>query len=265
MGDGMNVGAGETLRIGLAHLSPTQGALEANCRLVEAALDRAAEAGAAWVVTPELCLTGYDFVGHLGTAWIADPAADPWVARLHARASRLGVTLFLGHPERDPESGRCHNTVFVLGANGERLGAHRKINTLPGIEGWSSKGAASAPVFVPPMHVGLLVCADAWGPGIAKALADGGARILLSPAAWPPEPHGPEGCWADRTAETGLPLFVCNRTGEETSLSFADAETAVFFAGARQLSFREARSALVVVDWSFAAGRVLGHVVHGLG
>lgn len=253
------------LRIGLVHLAPTQGAPEANCRLVEAALDHAAEAGATWVVTPELCLTGYDFVGHLGTDWISSGDTDPWVGRLHARATQLGLTLFLSHPERDPESGRCHNAVFVLGASGARRGAHRKINTLPGIEGWSSKGESAVPVRVGSLAVGLLVCADAWRPGIAHALKEGGAQLLLSPAAWPPEPHGPEDCWARRSAETGLPLFVCNRTGQETSLSFADAETAVFVDGARVVSFREARSAMVVVGWSFAVGRVVGHVVRGLG
>ena len=52
------------------------------------------------------------------------------------------------------------------------------------------------------------------------------------------------------TRETGLPLFVCNRTGEDQTLSFMDAESVVIKDGQRLVSFQASRSAIVLVDWA---------------
>ena len=49
------------VRIALLHLAPRVGDLEYNRQLVETALTTAAGCGAAWIVTPELWLCGYQF------------------------------------------------------------------------------------------------------------------------------------------------------------------------------------------------------------
>ncbi len=77
--------------------------LQANRRLIDRAVTTAATAGATWILTPELCICGYDFTDDLGTAWIVPPP-DPWMASLCQRAAHLGVTVFLSHPERDAQS-----------------------------------------------------------------------------------------------------------------------------------------------------------------
>jgi predicted amidohydrolase len=78
-----------TLRVSLLHLAPRPGDLAYNRRLVETAVTTAAGPGAAWVLTPELCISGYAFADAIGTDWIVPPP-DPWVrdfcrlvARLH--------------------------------------------------------------------------------------------------------------------------------------------------------------------------------------
>jgi N-carbamoylputrescine amidase len=238
-----------SLRIAFLHLAPSWRDLQANRRLVDRAVTTAAAHGATWILTPELCICGYDFTDALGTAWIVPPP-DPWMASLCQRAADLGVTVFLSHPERDAQSGQCYNTLFVIAADGRIVGKHRKIRTLSGAEGWSSPGQVVAPVLVPPVgQVGLLICADAYTPEIATRLKSQGAQLLVSAAAWGPGLHGPHGEWERCTRETGLPLLVCNRTGIDRTLRFTAAESLVVQDGQRLCAFTSARSALFLIAW----------------
>ena len=237
------------LRIALLHLAPRPGDLLYNRRLIETAVTTAAGLGATWVLTPELCVCGYDFVDHLGTAWIVPPP-DAWMASMCQLAARLRVTVFLSHPEQDQQTGKRYNTLFVIAADGRILGQHRKINALSGAEGWSSPGESVTPVFVPPVgQVGLLICADAYSPGIAQSLKAQGAQLLVSAAAWGPGFHGPSGEWERCTRDTGLPLLVCNRTGIDRTLGFTGAESVVVKDGQRLVSFASERSAICLIEW----------------
>jgi len=97
--------------------------------------------------------------------------------------------------------------------------------------------------------VGVLICADAYSPGIARSLKAQGAQLLVSSAAWAPGFHGPNGEWEQCTRDTGLALLVCNRTGPDRTLSFTDAESVIVKDGQRLLSFQAERSAVVTIDW----------------
>lgn len=238
-----------TLRIALLHLAPCPNDLQYNRRLVDRAVTTAAAYGATWILTPELCICGYDFTAYLGTEWIVPPP-DPWMAALCQRAAHLGVTVFLAHPERDAQSGKCYNTLFVIAADGRIVGKHRKIHTLSGAEGWSSPGDVVTPIYVPPVgNVGLLICADAYTPTIATNLKAQGAQMLVSAAAWGPGLHGPEGEWERCSRDTGLPLLVCNRTGIDRTLRFTGAESIVVKDGQRLGSFTSERSVIFLIEW----------------
>jgi predicted amidohydrolase len=241
----------ERLRIAVLHLAPLVGDLGANRRLVETAVTAAAKAGAAWILTPELCICGYAFADQIGTDWIVSQP-DPWMKTFCQLVARLQVTVFLSQPERDPQTDKLHNVVFVIGADGTILGKHRKINTLRvGAEAWSSPGAHAVPIAVPPVGpVGVLICADAYSPGIAKSLRAQGARLLVSSAAWAPGLHGPNGEWERCTRDTGLPLLVCNRTGPDQVLDFTEAQSVIVKGGQQLLSFHSTRSAMFTIDWN---------------
>lgn len=243
------------LRIAFLHLAPAPGELESNRRLVERAIVTAASEKADWILTPELCVTGYDFAPQIGTDWIR-PQPDGWMTGMAKLAARLNVTLFLSHPERDPQSDRLHNSLFVIGPDGTVLGRHRKIHVLRvGAESWSRRGDKVVPVLLPAprMPVGLLICADAFDPAIAQRLKARGAQLLVSAAAWAPGLHGPEGEWERCSHVTGLPLLVCNRTGMDLKLNFTGAESVVAKEGRRLLSFTAERSAMLVVQWDLEA------------
>jgi predicted amidohydrolase len=217
--------AEQTLRIALLHLAPVPAAVADNRNLVEEAIVAAAKAGADWIVTPELVTTGYTFADQIGTDWIL-PQPDPWMAGICRLAARLQVTLFLTSPERDRDGRTLYNTVFVIGRNGEILGRHRKINTLRvGSEAWSTPGREASTIVVPPIgSVGLLICADAYTPGIVKALKADGAKLLVSPANWAPGFHGPEGVWERATRGHRAAAHRLQPPEKDTTLSFVGAE-----------------------------------------
>src|SRR5262245_26692941 len=80
-------------RIALLHLAPLPGDLISNRRLVETAITTAAGLGATWIVTPELCICGYDFADQIGVDWIL-PQPDPWMINFCHVIAQLQVTVF---------------------------------------------------------------------------------------------------------------------------------------------------------------------------
>ena len=119
----------QTLRIALLHLAPIPADVNGNRQLIERAIRKAADAGAMWIITPELAVCGYTFADRIGTDWIVSPP-DPWITTVCRLAARLHTTVFLSHPERDDPSHTLYNTVFVIAPDGAIKGKHRKINTL---------------------------------------------------------------------------------------------------------------------------------------
>ncbi len=237
-----------TLRIAFLHLAPTVGEVAANQQLVTAAVTQAAAYAADWVLTPELCICGYQFANTLGTAWIASQP-DAWMTDFCTLVAHLGVTVFLSHPDRDAVTDTLYNTLFVIGPDGAILGKHHKISIIPGAESWAARGAQLAPITVPPLHVGLLICADAYPPPLAAQLHAEGAQVFVSAAAWAPGLYGPDGEWEQRSSETGLPMLVCNRTGMDRTLDFRAAESVVVVNGERRLTFCAPHSAIFLVAW----------------
>ena len=102
-----------TLRIAFLHLAPVPGDLIQNRRAIETAVARAAQTGATWILTPELAICGYTFADTLGTDWI-ESQPDQWVSGLCQLATRLRITLFLSHPERDRKTDTLYNSLFVI-------------------------------------------------------------------------------------------------------------------------------------------------------
>lgn len=247
--------AGSTLPIAFLHLAPIPGALAENRRLITDGITKAARLGAGWIVTPELAVSGYTFADTLGTDWIT-PQPDDWMAKICRLAARLHVTIFLSHPERDRQSHRLYNSLFAIAPDGRLAGTHRKINTLRvGSEAWSTPGTQAIAFPVAPFGpIGILICADAFSPDIAKSLQAQGARVLVSSAAWAPGLHGPNGEWERCTKDTGLPLFVCNRTGPDRTLDFRKAESVVAQGGRRLLSLASEHSTIFIVDWNVKTG-----------
>ena len=55
---------------------------------------------------------------------------------------------------------------------------------------------------------------------------------------------------------TGLPLFVCNRTGPDRTLDFTQAESVIVKDGRRLLSLSSERSVIFVTEWNLTAQKL---------
>lgn len=237
------------LRISLLHLALKPGALELNSSLLERGIRVAAEQSADWVITPELSISGYQFVELIGTEWI-DASPDAWTKHVCGLARLHKAAIFLSHAERGLDN-KLHNSTFMIDSDGSIVGRHRKINVHA--EPWASPGTRVAPAEWHGLKVGMLICSDSYTSEIAAELRALGAQMLLAPSAWGPGLYGPEGEWESRSAETGLALIVCNRTGSETSISFSRAESLVIKNGRRLLVHSSERSAVLTFDWDLVA------------
>lgn len=246
--------APDALRIALLHLDAVPGDVAGNRARIEAGIQEAVGHGADWVMTPELAETGYNFAKRIGTDWIA-PFPDAWISTLAAIARDNRVALFVGFAERDKQSGKLHNSVAVIDRDGVIQGAYRKQRVHGGAESWATPGTGGAPFVVDGIPVGLLICADTWRPAPAADYRRQGAAILLAPANWPPvDDMGPGDVWERRSAETGLPLIVNNRTGREPELDFSAGESVVAAGGERRFAFTAEQTRLFYVDWDRGQG-----------
>jgi predicted amidohydrolase len=250
---------GETpanIRIALVHLAPRPGDTTLNRREIEQAIAAAVSAKADWIVTPELAETGYSFARKIGTDWI-EPFPSSWIHAMAGVARKNRVALFLGVAEKDKATGKLHNSVAVIDRQGVILGAYRKHRVVNGpSERWAQPGQETPLFTIDGIPVGILICADSYKPEIAAQEKMLGARILLSPANWPPAGEmGPNGYWEARTVETGLPLIVNNRTGSEPDIDFSAGESTVVLGGQRILTFTSPDTRVFLVDWDHRSGR----------
>ena len=114
------------LCIAFLHLAPIPGDLASNRRLVETAVTTAAKLGAAWIITPELCICGYTFTDQIGTDWIVSQP-DPWMTDFCRLVDQLQVTVFLSYPERDRQTTKLYNQCSSLGQMVQSLANTEKL------------------------------------------------------------------------------------------------------------------------------------------
>lgn len=233
------------IRVALLHLLPIAGEVEYNQQLIERAVRRASEKKVDWIITPELVVSGLQFSQIIGTDWI-DEQPNEWMMRFLSLVKSVRATVFLGCPEKG-QDGKYYNSVFVINRTGELIGKQRKITS--GIDDWSTSGECMEPIDVGALQVGVVICADSYTKGIADTLAAKGAKLLIAPSAWGRGLHGPAGEWEQRTIDTGLCMFVCNRTGEDETVSFWQAESKVIKNGKCLLTHSSDQSAILTFDW----------------
>jgi len=104
-------------------------------------------------------------------------------------------------------------------------------------------------------------CADAWPTDITQGQTDQGAELIINAATWPPGKYGPGDTWLKRSVESGLPIFVANRTGVEQDFDIREAESVVAYQGQYLLQHSGPTPALIVVDWSTEHRQLQGYQV----
>lgn len=251
----------QSLRLALLHLAFKYDNVSHNVELLETLFLRALRFEPDMIVMPELAVSGYEFYKQIGKEWIKDdvPAIIDKFSRL---AQENKAAILLSTPRYNAEREKYYNAAIFIDEQGRVLGEHYKINTLPGSEGWSSPGFEVKPVAWNGHKIGLLICSDAYTENIARDLAAQGANVLFSPAAWAPGMHEPNGEWEQRSLETGLCMYVCNRTGKEDRLNFEGSASAVIAKGRRTFEYSAKQPAILTVDVEVTNWSPLGWKVY---
>jgi N-carbamoylputrescine amidase len=154
---------------------------------------RAAAAGARVIAFPELATSVY-FCHEADPRHyaLAESVPGPTTEAIGAAAREAGAYVIVPLYERDA-SGQLYNTAVLIDAGGQVAGSYRK-NSIPFIRNehmvWMEKfyfrpGNLGFPVFTTELgvRIGILICYDRHFPEAARALALGGADLIVVPTA----------------------------------------------------------------------------------
>ncbi|HTK88697.1 MAG TPA: NAD+ synthase [Verrucomicrobiae bacterium] len=237
------------VRVALAQVNPTVGAIEANARLVIAWMDRARALGADVVAFPELVLTGYppeDLV--FKPAFIEANLR----ALAHVASHSKGLTAVVGFVDKDDDT---FNAAAML-HDGAHVGTYHK-QYLPNYgvfdENRYFQAGTESPVFTLGDRVlAANICEDIWyptGPTTVQALA--GADLVISINASPfhaGKAKFREKMLATRAADDLVCLAFVNTVGGQDELVF-DGQSFIFDErGERVARGRAFEEDLVVAD-----------------
>jgi NAD+ synthase (glutamine-hydrolysing) len=259
------------LRLALAQINPTVGAIEGNAKLISGAIVQAKENGAQLVLLPELCLSGYPPEDLLLRPDFLDSVATS-LESLAGEAT--GIVALVGFPERadradtpapdpmiDPLAPPAHNSLAVL-ADGEVAGVYRKIH-LPNYGVFDERryfepGRAPALLELDGTTIGLTVCEDLWVPGYPESEeAAAGAQLIVNASASPynrGKGAAREQMIARRAVATGASYALCNTVGGQDELVF-DGRSAVVAPNGETLARAvEFEPELLICDLLLTAG-----------
>jgi deaminated glutathione amidase len=170
------------MRVGLCQI-PVSSRPDVNLERVREALTQAADGGAELAVFPEA--TQIRFGADLRGA--AEPLDGPFGTGLAEAAKQAGVALVAGVFEPAPD-GRVYNTAVAYDGTGQLVASYRKLHLFDAFGHRESDVVApgSVPVIctLAGVRTGLEICYDVRFGELSRALAVGGASLLVLPAAW---------------------------------------------------------------------------------
>lgn len=194
-----------------------------------AALERAAREGAQVAAFAELAFERF----HPQRPATGNPLAlaetipGPTTEQFARKARELGIVVILNLYERDGTS--AYDASPVIDADGAVLGTTRMVHITDypcfHEQGYYTPGNTGAPVYrTRAGNIGVAICYDRHYPEYMRALALGGADLVVVPQA------GAVGEWPDGLYEAemqvaafqnGYFVALCNRVGAEECITFA--------------------------------------------
>jgi predicted amidohydrolase len=192
-------------------------------------LATAARAGAQLACFAELAFEWFypQVPADKGFRELAEPIDGPTVKAFQQKARELGLVTVINLYEREGQ--HTYDSSPVIDADGTLLGVTRMIHITEypcfHEQGYYTPGDKGAPVFKTKVGtVGVAICYDRHFPEYMRALAVGGADLVIVPQAGAVD-EWPEGLYEAemRVAafQNGYFTALCNRVGKEDRLDFA--------------------------------------------
>ena len=217
------------LKILAVQANPIVGDIDGNLTLARQALERAKVLGADLVVLSELFLIGYP-PEDLVLKPSAIEACHRAVETLTREMQPGGPGMLIGTPWRD---GTALYNAAVLLADGAIVGRYDK-RELPNYGVFDEKRlftsgvGAITPIAFRGVSLGIAICEDLWFEQVPRALAAGGAHVLLAPNAspWRRSIQTERAQAFDRWVDLGLSYLFVNQVGGQDELVFDGASYA---------------------------------------
>ncbi|MEL7061185.1 MAG: nitrilase-related carbon-nitrogen hydrolase [Acidobacteriota bacterium] len=220
------------MKLAVAQVASATDRAESLQRCLEA-IDGAAERGAEAIVFAEVVLDRFfpalpaiDGRGEAAQA-LAEEIPGPTTERLAERAARHGIVVVFNLYERDGD--RFYDTSPVIDADGTLLGKVRMLHVpdYPGFHEtqYYTPGDLGMPIFDTRVgKLGVAICYDRHYPEVWRALALGGAELVVIPQAgtlgeWPEGLY--EGEVRTMAFQHGVWAALANRVGKEEHAIFA--------------------------------------------
>jgi len=243
----------DTLKIMLAQLNPTVGALDANLERARDAHDLAVRAGADLLVFPELFVSGYP-----PEDLVLKPA---FVRACRRRVEDLASLTADGAPGMLvtapwPDDGKVYNAAILLDSG--KVSAVRYKHDLPNYGVFDEKrvfeaGPAPGPVNFRGVRIGVPICEDIWTPDVCETLEETGAEILIVPNGSPFERDKQDvrlNLVVARVTETGLPMIYLNQVGGQDELVFDGASFVLNADRSLACQMAEFEEGLLLTEWN---------------
>ncbi|HUF24069.1 MAG TPA: nitrilase-related carbon-nitrogen hydrolase [Vicinamibacterales bacterium] len=185
---------------------------------------------------------------------LAEPVPGPTTDALAAAARRLGLVIVFNLFERDGET--TYDCSPVFDADGTLLGRTRMIHITDFAcfheRGYYAPGDTGAPVYdTKAGRIGVAICYDRHFPEYMRALALGGADLVVVPQAGAVD-EWPEGLFEGemRTAalQNGYFVALCNRVGREARVTFAGESFVCGPDGVVRARARQLRDEILIAD-----------------
>lgn len=240
------------LRIALAQLNPTVGAVSANLKLANDAVKKALHADADILMFSELFLTGY-FPDDLlfKPQFVADSIAAAKALVAQTKGNDLSVLI----PTIWQDEAGLHNAC-ILAERGQVVATTLK-HKLPNDDVFYEKryfeaGPLPEPLTIKGVKIGVPICEDIWTPQVCEALKTKGAELLLCPNGspyWRNKHYTRRELVRSRCHETNLPLIYLNQVGGQDELVFDGASFGMDASGALVLEGESFKEDFILSDW----------------
>ncbi|MGW1756530.1 carbon-nitrogen hydrolase family protein [Streptomyces mirabilis] len=212
------------MRTALLQSSGRPGSVVENLKVLDEAAGRAAAAGAGLVAAPEMFLTGYAIGDDI--ARLAEPADGDWADAIAEIATRHGVAVAYGYPEREGET--VYNSAQLISADGTRLANYRKTHLFGCFERdhFTPGEQLVVQADLNGLRVGLMICYDVEFPENVRAHALAGTDLLVVPTAqMHPFQFVAESVVPVRAFENQMYVAYVNRVGPEGEFEFVGLST----------------------------------------
>jgi N-carbamoylputrescine amidase len=225
---------GRTVRVALAQVAVGPHREDNVAKALQMMAD-AAQAGAQLIVFPEMSVDPF-FPQYRAEKRYFDwgvPVPGPLTDRFQDEATRLGLATVINLFER-AAPGRYYDCSPVFGADGDYLGKQRMTHILEG-PGYNERyyyweGDSGYPVFdvgtaqSDPLRIGVAICYDRHFPEGMRALALGGAEVIVVPTATASMEAQFRAVWEVEmqaaAIANGVYVVVANRGGVDDTLTF---------------------------------------------